>query len=571
LDSKLLEFSERHFNGTEITGSDESFFLQPLKDIHLYSDYEYEAWVHGNSAVVFAMIPIAIFILVIAWINFINMSTARSIDRAKEVGVRKVVGAQRNQIVRQFLCESLIINAFGIIISAGLIYVLQPYFSDLLSINFASNLLITDLDLAILVIFLTGTIVSGLYPAYLTSSFKTVSVLQGKFKSSDRGKIIRKGLVVFQFALSFTLIAGTYAVFMQIDYMMDRDIGMNIDQTMVIRGPRLTNWSETYYDNIENFRSELQQIPGVSQMTTSARLPGRMTGRIFNITVKNSGSDQLFTTCDIGVDYKYFETFDMQLLSGREFNRSDHNFQGAELKTIVVNESAVRLLGFESNEKAVNQWINFWGRDWEIVGVVKDHHQQALHVPAEPVIFTPQYSPGNFYFVKVGTADLPDKIERINEKYSELFPGNSFTYFFLDEFFNEQYQADQNLRSAFLLFTSLCILLSCLGLFGLSYFIIAQRTKEIGIRKAIGATSGSIIGLIVKYFSGLVLLAAVFASPLTYYIINRWLSGYAYHINFNPGFLFIPAVMIFIIALLTISYKAIKVALLNPVDPLKYE
>ncbi len=571
MDEKFVEFCDRYFRGTEVTGSNESFFLQSLRDIHLHSDYEYEAWVHGNSAVVFAMIPIAIFILVITWINFVNLSTARSIDRAKEVGVRKVVGAQKKQIVSQFFSESFLLNTFGIIIAAILIKILQPYFSELLDINFASIINITSLDIGILAVFLLGTTASGMYPAFLTSSFKTVSVLQGKYKSSNRGKFIRKGLVTFQFALSFALIAATYAVYSQVQYMMDRDIGMNIEQTIVLNSPRLTGWSETYYENIDKIRAELLQIPGITGMTTSGRIPGNRTGRIFNISIKNSGSDQLYTTSDITVDYRYFDTFGMEVLAGRDFKRDDHQFQWNSISNVVINESTVKLLGFGSNENALDKWINFWGKDWQIVGVIKDHHQQALHVPAEPVIFTPVYSPGNRYFVKINTDSVSETLDRIKEKYLEFFPGNSFSYFFLDEFFNEQYLADRNLRSAFLLFTSICIFLSCLGLFGLSYFIIAQRTKEIGIRKAIGATSGSIINLIVKYFSILVLLAALFASPFTYFIIRKWLANYAYHINYDPGYLLIPAVLTFVIAFVTISYKVIKVALLNPVEPLKYE
>jgi len=572
LEQKFVDFSKRHFKGAEVTGYLESFYLQPLQDIHLYSDYEYdETWIHGNGTVVIALLLIAAFILIITWVNYVNLSTARSMDRAKEIGVRKVLGARRAQIVKQFLFESILINALGFLVAVGIIQLLQPIFSNLLTVQFSSALFTNSLGVGFLALFVTGTIVSGLYPAFLTSSFMPISVLKGKFTRSGRGRLIRKGLVIFQFALSFALVAGTYVVYLQINYMMDKDLGMNINQTLVLNGPHLSRFDSTYYNNIHSFKTELLRFPEISHVTTSQRVPGRGTGRIFNIQRKSGDSERRFTSRDIGVDCDFFKTFEMKIVAGRGFDRTDHNLDYNAVRSVVVNVSATKLLGFDKPGDAFLQEISFWGKDWQIVGVVTDHHHQSLHVPVEPIIFTPLYSTSNYFYVKVNTHNLPQTILTVEDKYSEFFPGNSFSYFFLDEFFNLQYQVDQNFITAFSLFASLGVLLACLGLFGLSFFTTAQRTKEIGIRKVIGATTGNILVLLVKDFSKLVLLAALLASPITYFVFNQWLTGYAYHIKISWTMLAIPGLIVLTVAIFTVSYQTIKAALLNPVEPLKCE
>jgi putative ABC transport system permease protein len=572
LERKFIQFSKRYFKGTEITGSIERFFLQPLKDIHLYSDYEYdEAWAHGNGTTVNALLIIAGFILLITWINYINLSTARALGRAREVGVRKVVGAGRTQIINQFFLESLLFNVAGLLLAVGIVVFIQPLFSSMLSIQFSWVSLTSHISIIFLVLFLLGTLVSGLYPAVFTSSYKAIVVLKGKLKGSSQGQFFRKALVIFQFALSFALIVGTYVVYVQINYMMDQDLGMNVDQTLVVRGPRLTPWDAAFFDNINNFKTELRAFPNIGYTTASMRLPGNRTGRIFNIVKKSGDSQQYFTTSEIGIDYDYFKTFEMEILAGRGFKQSDHNIDPSALKSIVINKRATELFGFDIPESAIGERLNFWSRDWDIIGVLGNHHQQSLHVPVEPIIFLPLYSTRNFFFVKVNTRDLARTIALVKTKYQEFFPGNSFSYFFLDEFFNTQYQSDRGFRTAFTLFSSLAVFLACLGLFGLSFFTAAQKTKEIGIRKVVGATTSNILGLLYRDFAKLILLAAVLASPLTYLAMNHWLLGFASRITIDWSMLAIPGLVVLIIALVTVSFQTIKAALLNPIDPLKYE
>jgi putative ABC transport system permease protein len=574
LKKKFAAFSERYFQGTKVTNSLESFYLQPLQDIHLYSDYEYETWAHGNGVAVWTLLMVAGFILLIAWVNYINLTTARSMERAKEAGVRKVVGARKRQLVEQLAIESLLFNFLGLAAAVMLIELSRPFIAEKLGISFSSAFSANRLSLAFIAIFLLGTLASALYPGFLLSSFETISVLKGKLTRSARGHLMRRGLVVFQFVTSFVLIAGTYAVYSQIDFMLHQNLGMNISQTLVVNGPRLTQWDSTYYDNINSFKAELLRYPAISHVTASQRMPGSRTGRIFDVQSRHSGSDpaQRYTTSEIGVDYQFFETFEMPILAGRGFERSDHKFDFRSIKAVVINATAAKLLGFNKPEEALQQGLRYWGKDdWEIVGVAGDHHQQSLHVPVEPIIFMPLYSTGNNFFIKVKPQNLAETIATVKSKYLEFYPGNTFNHFFLDDRFNAQYQTDRRFGAAFGLFAFLGVLLACLGLFGLSFFTTAQRTKEIGVRKVLGASVGSILSLLSKDYSKLVLLAALLAAPLTYFAVNRWLAGYAYRIEVGWPMFVIPAIIVLAIALLTVSYRCIRAALANPVEALRYE
>lgn len=565
------DFDENYFNGNEVTGYFEKFYFQPLSDIHLHSDYEYETWVHGSATTVSALLIIAGFILLITWVNSINLATARSMERAKEVGLRKVVGAQRTNIIRQFLLESLLLNLIGITIAAIIVVVFEPYFREILSVNFSSEVFSSSLGIVFILIFILGTFFSGLYPAIVTSSFKITSVMKGKITRVGYGRHIRTGLVVFQFALSFILIAGTYAVYEQINFMMNKDLGMNINQVLVVTGPFQTDFDSTFIDKSINFKTELKRIPQIVDAASSRRLPGMRPGRIFNVQNKTINPEERYTTSDIGIDSDYFRTFDMEIIAGREFNSSDHNSNFQLVDKTVINETAVSLLGFKGKEDAVGKEINFWDRDWRIVGVVEDHHQQSLHVPVEPIIFTPQYSTGSWYFIRLNVQDISETISKIDKMYGSFFPDNMFKYYFLDEYFDTQYQNDKNFRTFFTIFTSLGLLLACMGLFGLSFFTIAQRKKEVGIRKVSGASTQSILGLFLKDFTKLVLIAVVVASPLTYFAISNWLMGYAYRIDFGTSMLILPALATLLVAIITVSYQTIKAALMNPIDPLKTE
>ena len=571
LEQKFLDFSDRYFEGTTVSGSIERFYLQPMKDIHLYSDYEYETWAHGNGTAVWALLLIAGFILVIAWVNYVNLSTARAMERAKEVGIRKVMGAQRRQLVKQFLMESILLNALGLTMALLLVYGLQSSFQQLLGITFSGSPLAHDFGVIFILLFVTGTLVSGLYPAMVLSSFRPVLVLKGQFVRSSRGTRIRKSLVVFQFAISFGLIAGTFTVYQQIQFMRNQDLGMNIDQVLVVQGPRLTPWDSTFFYNISSFKNEASTIPGVRHATASLRLPGTRTGRIFDAQLVSGASDVQYTTGHIGVDHDYFETFEMEMLAGRGFDATDHNLAFDAVTSIVINESAAHLLGFEEFDRALNEGVRYWGKEWEIVGVVTDHHQESLKIVKEPIIYMPLYSTSNSFFLKVAPDQVHETIAAVKERYLAFFPGNVFDYYFLDTVFNAHYKADRQFSKLFGLFATLGIVLACLGLFGLSALTTTQRTKEIGVRKVLGASATSILGLLVKDFVKLVGLATLVACPLTYLALTRWLASYAYHIDLGWLLFAIPALLVVVIALATVSYQSMRAALANPVKSLRYE
>ena len=356
-----------------------------------------------------------------------------------------------------------------------------------------------------------------------------------------------------------------------IDIPFHQNLGMNIDQTLVVQGPYLTQRDSTYIDNVRSFKTELLRYPAVNNATISQRLPGRRTGRIFNIQKLSGDSQQKFTTADIAVGDDFFKIFEMKMLAGRGFDQSDYSYTQGAILSAVINESAAKLFGFAKPVDAFQQRIKFWGRDWEIVGVVADHHQQSLHVSVEPVVFTPQYSTSSYFFLKVNPNNLSQTIANIENIYHTFFPGNLFSHFFLDDYFNEQYQNDKNFRTAFTIFASLGVLLACMGLFGLVFFTTSQRTKEIGIRKVIGASTAGILGLLLKDFTRLVLVAGIFGSPFTYFAMDRWLSGYAYRIDIGWLMFALPALIVFTITVITVSTQAIKVAKANPVNALKYE
>ena len=571
LEQKFVGFSERYFRGTEVTNSLERFYLQPLTDIHLYSDYEYETWVHGSSSAVWGLLGIAGFILMIAWGNYINLTTARSFERAKEVAVRKVVGARKGQLFKQFFMESVLINAAGFCLALAIVEALQPRFRDALGIRFADDFFATNFGVIFLTILLFGTLLTGFYPAMLNASHRVGSALGNKMSPTSAGHKIRKAMVVFQFGLSFALIAGTYTAYSQLDFMMQKDLGINIEQTLVVDGPRLTSWDSTYFDHIGSIKAELASLPTIDYATTSQRLPGNRMGRIFNIQRKAGTSDTRYTSSQLGVDYQFFEAFKMEIIAGRGFRRSDHDLDFNAVRSIVLNKKAASHFGYASPEKAIGSVLQYWDKEWQVVGVVADHHQQSLRVPVEPIVFMPLYSSNQYFFFKLNTDDLQQTIADVGKTYRQFFPGNAFNYFFLDTSFNQQYLADLQFGKLISLFAFLGVLLACLGLFGLASFMATQKIKEIGVRKVLGATVAGVVSLLAGQFIKLIVLANVLAWPLAWFVLEKWLQRFAYRIDLGVGIFIATALSTVLVALLSVSYQSIRAALANPVEALRSE
>lgn len=577
LEAKFADFSQRYFKGTEVSGSKEIFSLQPLADAHLYSnDLEYEIGRTVNGSAIWSLLIIAFFILLIAWVNYVNLSSVRAIERAKEAGVRKVLGATKSQLVRQFLVEALAVNGLSLVLALGVVQSLTPWFAMNFAIDpaglsfFTGSTINGYLAFSLIGLILGGVIVSGIYPAWLLSSSHIATVLKGTF-SKDLGKgWLRKGLVVFQFTMSIAFIAATWLVSRQINFMSKQELGFEVNQIMTINSPEMSGFDSTFIERMNSFKTELATFPTINSAATSSRLPGERTSRIFQMRKVGTGDqEQTFTSNFIGADFEYAKTYGLTPLAGRFFRANDHNTDFNFLENVVISAETVKMLGYANNESAVGERINFFGKDWTIVGVMPNFHQRSLHFGVEPLVFAPFYSPGNPLSLNISGQNIPATITHVKSTYEALFPGNTFEYSFLNADFQRLYEADRRFSNILSFFTLLTIFIACLGLFGLASYTTYLRTKEIGVRKVLGASSASIIALLSKDFLKLVGLALLFAIPIAWYAMDFWLQDYAYRVELSWWVFILAGLGAIGIAFLTVSFQSVKAAMANPIDALK--
>ena len=577
VEAKLPAFSQRHFDGNKVSGSIEKFYLQPLSKAHLYSDFEYEIGNTASATVIWGLLIIAILIIVLAWINYVNLSTAKSMERAKEVGVRKVAGASKQQLIKQFLTESVIINLIALSIAFLTVSLVQYGFNNLvqhqlsLSYLFKKGLGGYNFSGSLITLIIAGIFISGLYPAFVLSSFKPIVVLKGKFIASGKGIFLRKFLVVGQFAITITLIIGSLVVYQQMRFVSRQNLGMNLSQILVIKPPVLTGWDSTFINKENTFKNELKQLPNVKGASVIGRIPGDEMARTFDVQRTDVNTDNKLSMRNTSVDADFINVFNIKLLAGRNFVNTDFNSDWMKLHNIILNEYAVKQLGFNSDKEAIGKTIQFFQRNWDIIGVINDFHQKSLHYPVEPVIFLPSYGTNNPICIKTTAKDLPATINAIKGKYASFFPDNYFDYYFLDDHFNSLYADDQLFGKVFAIFSAFAIFIACIGLLGLSLFATAQRTKEIGIRKVLGATVSNIILLLSKDFLKLIVVAFVIASPVAWLVMHYWLESYAYRIHISWWLFPAAGFLALMIALATISFQAIKAAIANPVKSLRTE
>ncbi len=577
LDAKLVTFSERHFQGNKVSGSVEKFYLQPLSKAHLYSDFEYEIGNTTSATVVWGLLIIALLIIVLAWINYINLSTAKSMERAKEVGVRKVAGASKQQLIKQFLTESFIINLIALSIAVLIVTLVQPGFNSLiqhrlsLSYLFEKSLNGFNISAALIALIVSGIFVSGFYPAFVLSSFKPILVLKGKYTTSGKGIFLRKFLVVGQFAITITLLIGSFVVYQQMNFVSRQNLGMNLSQILVVKPPVLTGWDSTFISKENTFKNELDQLPHIKGASVIDRTPGVEMARAFDVHRTDVNSENKLSMRNAGIDADFVNVFGIKMLAGRNFVNTDFNPDWNKLHNIILNDYAVKQLGFKSDNDAIGKTISLFERNWDVVGVMDDFHQKSLRYPIEPTIFLPAYGNNNPICIKVDTKDLASTINAVKAKYASFFPGNYFDYYFLDDHFNQQYANDQLFGKVFAIFSGFAILIACLGLLGLSLFATIQRTKEIGVRKVLGASVSNIVMLLSKDFIRLIVVAFVIASPVAWFIMHSWLQNYAYRINISWWVFFAAGILAVMIALATISFQAIKAAIANPVESLRTE
>ena len=544
------------------------YHLQSLKDIHLYSHYMMEPGETGDGKTVYLLLGIAFFIVIIAWVNYINLATARAITRAREVGVRKAIGSQRKQLVLQFLSESALLNGLALLLAVIIVLVAIPGFNNISGQQLSFTLFAkADFWLGLVTLFTIGVFFSGLYPAFVLSGFKPIDVLKGKLGTTRQGALLRKSLVVFQFAASLFLLIGTVTVYQQIQYMRKQSLGLNIAQTLVVPSP-VVGIDSTFLQKITAFKQELQKQSAIKNITVSTSIPGEAVGW-------NAGGIKLIEQDEskqkqyrvIGVDYDYMGTYGLKMIAGRAFSKDF----GSDKNSVIFNRKGVEQLGFNNPQDAVGKKIDFWGDQYTIEGVAENFHQQSLREAYEPLILRLMPDVNGYISVKTTAANAAQTINGVKAEWAKFFPGNTFEYFFLDDHFDAQYKADQRFGQVFTLFTSLAILVACLGLFGLASFTTLQRTKEIGIRKVLGASVSTILRLLFKEFALLLLIAFVIAVPVAWLSTSKWLQDYAFRIDIHWSFFVLPFVVIIAIALLTVSFQSIKAALANPVKSLRTE
>ncbi|GAB3729964.1 ABC transporter permease [Spirosoma lituiforme] len=546
-------------------GNDLGLFLQPLTEIHLYSTFAYDLSPPGAIQYVYLFGAIALFMLIIACINFMNLSTAGASKRAKEVGIRKVLGSVRQSLTSQFLIESMLLTGIALLIAVGMVYASLPAFNALagktLAINFLANVWLLP---GLLLFGLLVSVLAGSYPAFFLSSFRPVAVLKGTKFTGDRKSIsLRSGLVVIQFFISITLIVSTTVVYRQLSYIQHKKLGYNKDQVLVLPETWLLGKKE------EVFRSQIMQDPNVLNVSTSGYLPAGPSNNNNFMVYPETNATQLVKTLRYDVDYNYIPTLGMQLATGRNFSPA----YGTDSTSVILNETAAKTLGW--GDKAIGHTLTNTNNDgnkgtYRVIGVVKDFHFKSLHERISPLVMVLGNSAGTV-IVKVKTKDLTGLLANLTKQWNQLAPEAPFTYSFLDERFNDTYRTEQKIGQILGLFAGMTIFVACLGLFGLATFMAEQRTKEIGVRKVLGASVTSIVALLSKDFLKLVGIAIVLSVPVAWYVMDRWLQDFAYKIELSWWVFALAGLLAVGIALATVSFQSVKAALMNPVKSLRSE
>jgi putative ABC transport system permease protein len=571
LEAKMPAFADKYINTKDFAKASnyhEEFHLIPLSDIHLYSNYNQEAEVNGNGQAVSFLFLIAIFIICIAWINFINLATARSVERAKEVGVRKVLGALRTTLIRQFLTESFVLNFVSLAISYIVFFsLLHPFDAFTGRSNYTGVALTTKYWLIFFALFATGTILSGLYPAFVLSGFKPVVVLKGAFKNTSSGLLLRKSLIVVQFVTSVVLIAGTIIVYQQVEYMRNQSIGADISNTLILKGPQTI--ADSLYQNIyQPFKSSVLSQSGVKNISSSNNVPGDEIYWTTEWQRLGGEKSSAVTLYMLGVDYDFIPSYKISMDAGRNFSQQF----STDKRSVILNENTVKILGFKNAEDAINKKVIRGGGDTlTVVGVTANFHQLGLQKNIDPMAILLRPNASRYYSLKLNSANSQQTIASLKTLWSSYFPKDPFDYFFLDESFGEQYKEDMLFGKVFGVFAFLAILIACFGLLGLSAYNVLQRTKEIGIRKVLGASVQGILVLLSLDFLKLILIAFLFAIPAGWFIMNLWLQDYAYRINIAWWVFAVAGCVALLIAVVTISTQAIKAAVANPVKSLRSE
>ena len=567
VEEKLPAFVDK-YQGKDLAESNSKnvISLQPILSIHLSPGLNHESSPTVSSGTIYFFVIISIFILAIAWVNYINLSTARAMERAREVGIKKAVGAYRSQLISQFAFESLLVNFLGVtiavIIAMGLLPVLGEIVNKDISFDFADWRFWSIL----FGLFMIGSLISGAYPAFVLSSFNTTEVLKGKSEKVVQGFSLRKALVVFQFASSLILIAGTFAIYRQLMYMRDQPKGLTMEQMLIINGPSVLD-ENIARERLMSMKNELKKIPGVINVATSAAIPGG--GYNWGTGIRRDGTEREESKSGsiVWVDPDFIDTYGITVLTGRQFNPEIKS----DMESVLINEAAITAFGLGDADNALSERLIFGGDTVAILAVLKNYHWNSLKSEHTPFLFKADTISRRNYSIHLSGNNINEVIKQVEAKYAEIFPGNPFDFYFLDDFFNNQYKGDQQFGKIFSLFALLAIIIACLGLWGLASFTTAQKLKEIGIRKVLGASVQSIMSLLSWQFLKLVLIASVIALPLAWFGVSTWLDNFAFRIGLQWDLLVVPLVILTVIALGTVSLQILRGASINPAKILRTE
>lgn len=539
--------------------------FQPLYDIHTRTGLAFDSSDRVSRDKIYFFILIAAFILAIAWINYINLSTARAIERSREVGIKKVIGADKRQLVIQFLSESAIINfaaiGLALVIAIGMLPFLENLVGKTLAIDFG------DIRLWVLLAMLgiSGAIASGLYPAFVLSSFRVTTALKGR---GGKGIAfpLRKGLAVFQFTCSLILIALTLVVHRQVRYIERHAYQMDMDQMLIVRAPYILD-SESRDQRLMTFKKQLQGLSFIKGVSTSAAIPGG--GYTFTTVMRKQGveADKTKSGNVIWVDPDFIDTYNIDIISGSSWNLH----AGSRLKTIIINETALSEFAIDDPEQALTQRIIFENDTFGIQGVMKDFHWNSLKTGNVPIILLPHEIVNHTFSIRLSTTDYGGAVGRVESLFSAAFPGNPIEYFFLDEFFNSKYRDDQNFGKIFASFGTLAIIIACLGLFGLTAFNTDKRLREISIRKVLGASAGNITSLLSRDLLEVVAIAGIISLPVVWYAASGWLNAFAFRIELTWDIFTLPILALTVICLLTVTTHILRGISVNPAKVLKSE
>ena len=550
----------------------EAFFLLEYKlvkltDIHLHSSVSNELEVNGSYRSVVSLGIIACLVLLIAFINYINLATSRSLERAHEVGIRKVAGASKRDLIFQFLTESSILNLIALLISSAIIILLLPFFKQVMQSPLEMDYLI--LILLFFILLVSGSLITGLLPAIYISGFSPSLIIKGKRPTGSKWIVrVKNSLVVFQFTISVILIIGTITINRQVNFMRNHDLGFNIEGLLAIDGPRIikANTFESYMNSLESFKNEVEALSGVSDIAASSSVPGTeiKNSRVYGLPVEGRNTEKRIDIYYI--DNQFFSTYGLTLLAGENFGATIKE----ESNKVILNESALTYFGYEEPEKTVGKILRGGRQEVTIKGIVNDFNQQSLKELPRPMAFFNQ--PANvFYTIKANLVGIDRLIPELEKIWNEHYPGNPFNYFFLDDFYNEQYRSDQRFSGLFMVSSFLAIIIACLGLSGLSAYAITKRTKEIGIRRTNGARITQILILLNRDFIKWVIIAIIIATPLAWIVMDKWLQNFAYRISVSWWIFVLSAAIATGIALITVSWQSWRAAKRNPVEALRYE